>query len=86
MQRLLVSVRGTNEAIAAVTGGAHIADVAWLAGSLTEEDLRLLWPTGVDVICVGGSACAPIEGNQQFGEVRTEIVGKLVSTLDLRMS
>ncbi len=54
---------------------------AWLAGSLNEEDLRLLWPTGVDVICVRGAACAPMTGNERFGEVKSEIVSRLVATL-----
>lgn len=81
MQRLLVSIRGTNEAIAAVKGGANIADVAWLAGSLTEKELRLLWLTGVDVICVRGAACSPLKGNERFGEVQSDIVAGLVATL-----
>lgn len=57
---------------------------AWLAGSVAEEDLRLLWPTGVDVICVRGAACAPMVGNERFGEVQTEIVAGLIDTLPRR--
>ncbi len=34
MQRLLVSVRGPNEALAAAEGGAHIADVEYPASAL----------------------------------------------------
>src|SRR5258708_7282434 len=34
MQRLLVSVRGPNEAVAAAKGGAHIADVEFPASAL----------------------------------------------------
>ena len=34
MQRLLVSVRGPREAIAAVKGGAHIADVEYPGSAL----------------------------------------------------
>jgi len=33
-QRLLVSIRGRNEALAAVQGGAHIADVEYPASAL----------------------------------------------------
>jgi hypothetical protein len=34
MQRLLVSVRGPNEAVAAAKGGAHIADVEFPGSAL----------------------------------------------------
>ena len=34
LQRLLVSVRGPNEAVAAAKGGAHIADVEYPASAL----------------------------------------------------
>src|SRR5208337_5603916 len=34
MQRLLISVRGAHEALAAVKGGAHIADVEYPASAL----------------------------------------------------
>ncbi|MEW6715801.1 MAG: (5-formylfuran-3-yl)methyl phosphate synthase [Nitrospirota bacterium] len=34
MQRLLVSVRGPREALAAIKGGAHIADVEYPASAL----------------------------------------------------
>ncbi len=34
MKKLLISVRGVNEAIAAATGGAHIADVEYPASAL----------------------------------------------------
>lgn len=30
---------------------------AWLAESITEDDLPSLWATGVDVICMRGAAC-----------------------------
>lgn len=54
---------------------------AWLAGSLNVEDLRLLWPIGVDVLCVRGAACEPLVGEHRFGAVSTDIVSTLVSTL-----
>jgi len=52
MQRLLVSVRGPQEAIAAIRGGAHIADVEYPASALgtsyplnilTVRNYRRLW-------------------------------------------
>jgi len=54
---------------------------AWLAGSLGFDDLAGLWQTGVDVICVRGAACEPTGGLERFGEVRADIVAKLVSTI-----
>jgi len=54
---------------------------AWLAGSLTRDDLTDLWQTGVDVICVRGAACEPGAGLERFGEVQAEIVASLVSTI-----
>ena len=54
---------------------------AWLAGSISLNDLPGLWQTGVDVICVRGAACQPTGAPERFGEVRTEIVAKLVSTI-----
>lgn len=54
---------------------------AWLAGSISLEELPELWDAGADVICVRGSACKPGKGEGRFGEVDTEIVKKLVATL-----
>lgn len=54
---------------------------AWIAGSVTREELPDLWATGVDVICVRGAACAPAQGNGRFGEVKAEIVRELVRTI-----
>ncbi len=53
---------------------------AWLAGSITKEQLPQLWKTGVDVICVRGAACEKLEGEGRFGEVKKEIVKDLIST------
>ncbi|MFB0516761.1 MAG: (5-formylfuran-3-yl)methyl phosphate synthase [Candidatus Neomarinimicrobiota bacterium] len=53
---------------------------AWIAGSLSKEDLMLLWATGVDVICVRGAACKPHKGEGRFGEVAMEIVRSLADT------
>jgi len=54
---------------------------AWLAGSVTLEELPDLWATGVDVICVRGAACAKGEGAERFGVVKALIVAELVSTI-----
>lgn len=52
---------------------------AWIAGSITKEELPRLWATGVDVICVRGAACEKT-GKGRFGEVKIKIVKDLVST------
>ena len=40
-----------------------IGNEAWLAGSITKDEIPGLWKTGVNVICGRGAACAatPIE-------------------------
>jgi hypothetical protein len=57
---------------------------AWVAGSITRDDLPELWKTGVDVICVRGAACEPRGGLERFGEVMPNIVADLVATLRSR--
>jgi len=54
---------------------------AWIAGSITLEELLKLWKTGVDVICVRGAACSSEKIKGRFGEVKADIVKKLVSTI-----
>lgn len=54
---------------------------AWLAGSITGAELPGLWPTGVDVICVRGAACEPIDGPLRFGAVQSSTVRDLVATI-----
>ncbi len=53
---------------------------AWLAGSISKEELPGLWKTGVDVICVRGAACEEVNGEARFGEVNTSIVKNLLKT------
>lgn len=53
---------------------------AWIAGSITKEDLPELWATDVDVICVRGAACEKT-GEGRFGEVKGKIVSELVATM-----
>lgn len=52
---------------------------AWLAGSITAEELPTLWATGADVICVRGAACEPADGLLRFGAVQSDIVRDLVA-------
>ncbi len=52
---------------------------AWIAGSITKEELPYYWETGVDVICVRGAACE--KGANRMGEVRSNIVKELVKTI-----
>jgi len=52
---------------------------AWVAGSVTEQQLPVLWRTGVDVICVRGAACG--QGRGRMGRVSDGIVRRLVSTI-----
>ena len=53
---------------------------AWIAGSITKEQLLVLWKTKVDVICIRGAACEQ-KGEGRFGEVKSKIVTELVSTM-----
>jgi uncharacterized protein (UPF0264 family) len=52
---------------------------AWIAGSITKEELPSFWETRVDVICVRGAACGRTD--ERMGKVRSEIVRKLVRTI-----
>jgi uncharacterized protein (UPF0264 family) len=54
---------------------------AWIAGSITLEQLPQLWRTGVDVICVRGAAVEALRAGDRFGEVRKRLVKELVSTI-----
>ena len=54
---------------------------AWIAGSISLDQLPGLWATGVDVICVRGAACASRTGSERFGEVKAAKVRELVATL-----
>lgn len=54
---------------------------AWLAGSITMDELPALWAAGPDVICVRGAACKPRSGSGRFGAVDATIVSALVSTV-----
>ena len=51
---------------------------AWIAGSITMENLPILWNTGVDVICVRASACEEGSGKGRFAKVTSKKVATLV--------
>ena len=53
---------------------------AWIAGSITADEMPGLWETGVDVICVRGAACDS-RSSGRFGDVRRTIVERLVATI-----
>ena len=54
---------------------------AWLAGSITLEELPTLWRLGADVICVRGAACQGGKGNERFGAIDVQLVQNLVATI-----
>lgn len=54
---------------------------AWVAGSISLEELPGIWATGVDVVCVRGAACAKSSGNGRFAGLNGAIVRKLVETI-----
>lgn len=58
---------------------------AWIAGSITPEELPGLWATGVDVICVRSAACESGDKGR-FGKVKAEIVRELVKTIPKRLA
>ncbi|MEX1275493.1 MAG: (5-formylfuran-3-yl)methyl phosphate synthase [Bacteroidota bacterium] len=51
---------------------------AWIAGSISQEEIVQLWKTGVDVICVRGAACKPNQGVGRFGEIDEKLVRTLL--------
>ena len=55
---------------------------AWIAGSITRDELPFFWETGVDVICVRGAACGRTD--DRMGKVKSNIVGNLIATLPSR--
>lgn len=54
---------------------------AWLAGSISKEQLPDLWEAGADVICVRGAACNQDRGKGRFAEVDAAIVAGLAATI-----
>ena len=73
----------SNSEIAKFTLDMHaMRKEAWIAGSISRDELPDLWATGVDVICVRGAACATARGDGRFGQVTTSRVQRLIATLD----
>ena len=62
-----------------------IGKQAWLAGSITKEELPGLWDIGIDVICVRGAACSPTIHEARFGQVASTMVAGLVSSINQRV-
>lgn len=54
---------------------------AWLAGSISKEQLPELWKAGADVICVRGAACNKDRGTGRFAKVDARIVAELAATI-----
>jgi len=68
------------EEITEFVRSCHTAQVeAWIAGSIKRGQMRALWSTGVDVICVRGAACEGSEG--RLGTVSRRLVGELAATM-----
>jgi uncharacterized protein (UPF0264 family) len=59
---------------------------AWIAGSISLEELPSLWAIGVDVICVRGAACERGDMSGRFGKVTAEAVRRLAATIPKRSS
>lgn len=57
---------------------------AWIAGSITLEQMPILWRAGVDVICVRGAACGSGSATSRFAPVTASRVRELVATIPPR--
>ncbi|MGB8952296.1 MAG: (5-formylfuran-3-yl)methyl phosphate synthase [Candidatus Aminicenantales bacterium] len=58
----------------------HLLNIeAWIAGSITLNEIQKLWETGVDVICIRGAAC--LKGSTRMSKVSRNLVRKLKNTL-----
>jgi hypothetical protein len=52
---------------------------AWIAGSITLDEMSVLWKTGVDVICIRGAAC--IRESGRMGQVSRKLIKNLTATI-----
>lgn len=52
---------------------------AWIAGSITKEEMPFFWATGVDVICVRGAACGKTD--DRMGKIKSTLVLELISSI-----
>jgi uncharacterized protein (UPF0264 family) len=57
---------------------------AWIAGSISADELSFFWETGVDVICVRGAACGSTD--DRMGIVKAQTVRELAQTMPMRRS
>jgi len=74
----------TNDQIKKIVEEMHsIGKEAWIAGSISEDQLPDLVSMGVDVICVRRAACIPLKGRVRFGEISKTIVSSLIKTMSL---
>lgn len=52
---------------------------AWIAGSIIKDQLKDLWKTGIDVICIREAACE--KGQKRMGMLKRELVEELINTI-----
>lgn len=55
---------------------------AWIAGSITQQQLPELWALGVDVICVRGAASEVSDPNDRFGAITKKKVTQLRAAMN----
>lgn len=55
-----------------------IGKEAWIAGSITRNEMPEFWATSVDVICVRSAACSGSTSGDRFGTVQSEVVSSLL--------
>ena len=68
--------------ITGIVAGLHArGKEAWVAGSVSKDELPELWATDVDVICVRGAACQQCVRTGRFGQVLSDVVADLVGTI-----
>ena len=68
------------EQVSAFVRALHdVGKEAWIAGSISAEELAKLWDTGVDVICVRGAACERHSGEGRYGAVTSKSVLRLLN-------
>jgi uncharacterized protein (UPF0264 family) len=51
---------------------------AWIAGSISREEIHQLWATNVGVMCVRSAACFSSDAVDRFGNVQADIVRRLL--------
>lgn len=70
----------THEEIIEFVKKCHSAKLeAWIAGSITAEEMPKLWKAGVDVICIRGAAC--IRGSGRMGNISRKLIKGLILSI-----